>query len=191
MNPLQQAICEVGDFLAREQIPHALIGGYALQYLGEPRLTHDIDIQIIVDEADKAQVFRKLLAAFRARIEDPFEFAMQHRVLLLYASNGVPVDIVLAPPGYGTVIAHRTRQITLAPDTPPIAIISPEDLIVHKLIAHRPVDLQDVQGILRRQGDALDLEYIRTVLASFREYVWEHDLLQVFEQLLSEVHHEP
>jgi hypothetical protein len=64
-------------------------------------------------------------------------------------------------------------------------------LIIHKLIAHRPIDLQDVQGVLKRQGSALDLDYIRANLAVFNEYVWEYDLLQTFEQLLRAAHTDP
>lgn len=71
------------------------------------------------------------------------------------------------------------------------AVISPEDLIIHKLVAHRPVDLQDVQGILRRQGSALDLKYIRACPESLNEYVWEHNLPQTFEQLLHTVDAQP
>lgn len=187
MNLLHQAVSEVCAFLEGEHIPYALIGGYAVQHLGEPRLTHDVDIEILVDEADKERVFEKLLAAFRPRIADALAFARQNRVLLVYASNDIPVDITLAPPGYGQVIAQRAWRIALAPDVPPIAILSPEDLIIHKLIAHRPIDLQDVQGVLKRQGSALDLDYIRANLAVFNEYVWEYDLLQTFEQLLRAV----
>jgi hypothetical protein len=188
MNPLEQALHEVCAFLEREGIAYALVGGYAVQYLGEPRTTHDIDLEIIVDEADKAQVFQKLLTAFRPRLPDALEFALQYRVLLLSASNGVPVDISLAPPGYGEIVAQRAWRIAITPDAPPIAVISPEDLIVHKLIAHRPVDLQDVQGVLKRQGEALDMDYIRATLAAFGEYVWEYDLLGAFEQLLRATH---
>ncbi len=191
MNPLQQAVVEVCAFLENEQIPYALIGGYATQFYGEPRMTHDIDIEIAVDERDATQVFQKLATVFHPRIADALEFALQHRVLLLEASNGVPVDVILALPGYGEQIARRAKRITIAPNAPAVAVISPEDIIVHKLVAHRPVDLQDVQGILRRQGSALDLEYIHTCLAALNEYVWEHDLLQVFEQLLRTVDAQP
>ncbi len=42
MSPLEQALSEVCGVLEQEQIAYALIGGYAAQYYGEPRMTHDL-----------------------------------------------------------------------------------------------------------------------------------------------------
>lgn len=182
---LQEAAIDVCSFLEQAQIPYVLIGGFAVQHWGEPRTTRDIDIEILVGEEHKEAAFHKILERYRPRYDDALDFALRQRVLLIYASNGVPVDIALAAPGYESLIAQRSLQIEIAPDTPSVRIISPEDLIVHKCLAHRPVDLQDVEAILKRQRGKLDIEYIRACLEAFAPYVWEYDIVGEFEQLLS------
>lgn len=39
--------------------------------------------------------------------------------------------------------------------------VSPEDLILYKLIAHRYEDLGDAQAVLTRSRNQLDLDYLR------------------------------
>ncbi len=187
MNPLDEAVLEVCQFLEQHRVRYGLMGGYALQRWGEPRATRDIDIEIVIEESEKATVFEHLLSRFQPRIQNALEFAMRHRVLLLYASNGIPVDISLAPPGYGELVAQRLQKIQVMPDYPPVFVISAEDLVIHKCIANRPVDRQDIQSILIRQGARLDIEYIRDCLSAFAPYVEEFDLLEVFESCLQAV----
>jgi hypothetical protein len=66
--------------------------------------------------------------------------------------------------------------------------LSAEDIIIHKCIANRPIDSQDIQSILIRQRDRIDLEYIRHCLAAFAPYVEEFDLMEVFERSLQAAH---
>ena len=60
-------------------------------------------------------------------------------------------------------------------------LIEPEDLIIHKCVAGRPRDLEDVEGILIRQRLRLDLDRIRRWLGALREVVDSHDPLSLFE----------
>jgi len=187
VNPLDEAALEVCQFLEQHGIRYGLIGGYALQHWGEPRATRDIDIEIIIDENEKGAVFRMLLSHFAPRIPDAFEFAQRHRVLLISASNGTPVDISLAPPGYGELVAQRCQKVQLLPNQPPVSVVSAEDLIIHKCIANRAIDSQDIRSVLIRQGKQLDIDYIRQCLEAFAPYVEEFDLLAVFESNLQAV----
>jgi len=45
---LLQALKDVVRFLQEQEIDYALIGGFAIQFWGEPRTTHDIDITVMV-----------------------------------------------------------------------------------------------------------------------------------------------
>jgi hypothetical protein len=56
-----------------------------------------------------------------------------------------------------------------------------EDLIIHKLVAGRPRDIDDVRGILARKP-LIDEKYIRECLAAFREVV-HRDLEAEYVQL--------
>ena len=51
----------------------------------------------------------------------------------------------------------------------------------------RPQDISDVQGVLLRQGDKLDLSYVGEWLARFTELVEGPDLLELFERLRAEL----
>ena len=70
------------------------------------------------------------------------------------------------------------------PEVGTLRLIGAEDLIIHKCIAGRPRDLEDVEGILIRQRLNLRLDTVREWLESFREVVDSHDPLELFEQIL-------
>lgn len=61
---------------------------------------------------------------------------------------------------------------------------SAEDLVVYKLIAARPGDIQDVISVVRRQGTRLDVARIRHWGAQFAELKEDPDLLRPFEDAL-------
>ena len=61
---------------------------------------------------------------------------------------------------------------------------SAEDLVVYKLVAARPQDLVDMEGIVRRQRGRLDLDRIRRWGREFAELKEDPDLLRPFEDAL-------
>ena len=77
------------------------------------------------------------------------------------------------------------RAVTIAAGGKTLRIISAEDLIVHKCVAGRPRDLEDVERILLRQRGLLNLDYIGSWLAEFSSLVDTHDILSLFEKAKS------
>jgi len=65
-----------------------------------------------------------------------------------------------------------------------LRLISAEDLIIHKCVAGRPRDVEDVEGILVRQKLQVDVHRIRFWLNAFREIIDTHDPLSLFELAL-------
>jgi hypothetical protein len=65
-----------------------------------------------------------------------------------------------------------------------LLVCSPEDLIVYKLVAGRPRDLLDVEGIVRLRWRDLDLRRIRSYTRQFAELLEAPHLLQPFEDAL-------
>ena len=49
----------------------------------------------------------------------------------------------------------------------PVPFAAAEDLIIHKLFAARPRDLEDVRGVVLRKGDALDWAYMEKWAGDF------------------------
>ncbi|HEY8485847.1 MAG TPA: nucleotidyltransferase [Limnochordales bacterium] len=179
-----QAAAEVGRFLDGLGVAYVVIGGLAVQYWGEPRATQDVDVTVLVPGGGEKEFLQRCLQHFRPRIAGALEFALQHRVLLVYASNGCPVDIALGLTGYESMLPRRARTVSFGGY--PVRLIGVEDLIIHKCVAGRPRDLEDVRSILARQSK-VDLRYIRRWLDEFQQAVPERDPRGRFEATWREV----
>ncbi len=178
------AAAEVGAFLDGLGIPYVVIGGLAVQYWGEPRATHDVDVTVLVPAGGEQEFIRRCVERFAPRISDALDFALQHRVLLVYASNGCPVDLALGLSGYETELMRRACVVTLAGY--PVRLVGAEDLVIHKCVAGRPRDLEDVRSILVRQP-GLDMRYIRRWLDAFQRAVPERTPRRNLEAALQEL----
>ncbi|MEW6046177.1 MAG: nucleotidyltransferase [Bacillota bacterium] len=179
------AAAEVARFLDGLSIPYVVIGGLAVQLWGEPRATHDVDMTVLLPGgAAERRFLEECVERFHPRIPDAVTFALRHRVLLISATNGCPVDIALGVPGYEPEVIRRAVLTSLAGY--PVKVIGVEDLIIHKCVAGRPRDLEDVKAILIRQP-RVDLRYIRRWLEQFSLAVPERDPLGAFEALLRTV----
>ncbi|MFQ6033848.1 MAG: DUF6036 family nucleotidyltransferase [Candidatus Bipolaricaulia bacterium] len=180
---LLRAAAEVARFLEAQGIPYSVIGGLALQQWGEPRMTRGVDIKVLVASKRMEPFVDAVLSRFSPRVPDAREFALRHRVLLIQTQDGVPIDISLGIPGYEEEALERAVLIDF-PEVGRLRLIGPEDLIIHKCVAGRPRDVEDVEGILIRQRLQLDLGLIRGWLGEFRTVVDTHDPAKLFEQAL-------
>ena len=178
-----EAALEVAVFLDDQKIPYAVLGGVALQHWGEPRTTQDVDIVVMVPWESEEDFLRKVLQRFRPRMADALAFAKQHRVLLISTSDGIPVDLSLGIPGYEEEAMRRATKVSLA-ELAPIRVVSAEDLIIHKCIAGRARDVEDVERVLVRQKVKLNLPYIRRWLRAFAPVIEGHDVRALFENLV-------
>jgi hypothetical protein len=61
-----------------------------------------------------------------------------------------------------------------------------EDLIIHKILAGRAIDKEDVKGVIRRNAPKLDASYIQKWLKEFSSVSEGRDLVKEFEVLLRE-----
>jgi DNA-directed RNA polymerase subunit F len=60
-------------------------------------------------------------------------------------------------------------------------MISPEDLVITKVLAGRPKDMDDVRGVLRERVQTLDIERIRGILDLLEQALGQSDLRRAFE----------
>jgi len=128
-----------------------------------------------------ADFIRDVLAHFAPRIPEAADFARRSRVILVWASNGCAVDISLGLPGYEESMMKRVVDCEIAPGRV-VRVCSAEDLIIHKAIAGRGRDIQDIEGIVFRQGERLDVAYIRKWLSEFAALLEEPEVLERFER---------
>lgn len=181
MNPQFKAIWEVHKFFTSEKIPYVIIGGIALQWWGEPRFTRDVDVTILVNLGEEEVIVKKILSAFSPRISDAYEFALKNRVCLVQNKEGYEIDISLGIPGYEEEVMKRFVKCRLDKKHT-VRICSAEDLIIHKAVAGRPLDLSDIEGIIMRQGKKLNIKYIRKWLKEFSDVLGEKELIERFEK---------
>jgi len=161
-------------------IPACLIGGMVVPRWGQPRTTKDADFSALAPYGSEAEVLDVLLKRFDARRPDAREFALQHRVVLL-SEEGVGVDIALAAFPFETEALEMASAWNLGSGLQ-LRTCSAEHLAVYKLVAARPQDLLDLDGIVRRQGSKLDTELIRRWGREFVELKEDPDLLRPFEK---------
>jgi hypothetical protein len=150
---------ELETFLVAQGWQYCFIGGIALQRWGQPRLTNDIDVTILAGFGQEAACVDVLLGRYNARIPDGREFALDHRVLLLEAPAGIPIDVALGGITFEEQVVSRATRCEFLPDVS-LLTCSAEDLIVLKAFADRPRDWGDVETVAVRQQGRLDWHYI-------------------------------
>ncbi len=162
-----------------------LFGAQAAVIWGRPRLTADVDVTVRLDPEDPERLVRALSdRGFQLRVSLGDDFVRRTRVLpFVHQPSGLPLDIVLAGPGLEELFLERAVEVTVEGVTVPV--ISPEDLIVAKILAGRPKDLEDVRGILRERLSSLDIELIRSTLTLLEDALSQSDLRPPFESELA------
>lgn len=183
MKALFAAAKEVFDWLDAHGVRGCLIGALVVQRWGEPRLTHDVDLTVLAEIGNEERIIDICLEGFRARIEDARAFALRQRVILLFAGNGVEVDVALGGTSFETECFDRATPYEFEPGCV-LPTCSAEDLIIHKVVAARPQDIPDIRGIVNRQFRNLDLARIRHWLKVFAEVKEDADLARPFEDAL-------
>ena len=125
-----------------------IIGGQAVLLYGEPRMTKDIDITLGLGVEDSDKIFS---AVKQLKLEiipnDPQEFVKKTMVLPLRDKKSkIRVDLVFSYSSYEKQAIENGRKISI--NKTEINFISLEDLIIHKIIAGRAKDLEDIKNIL-------------------------------------------
>jgi hypothetical protein len=182
--PLVAALQDVMEWLRVEQVRGLVIGGVAASLLGRPRLTADVDVLVLVEQVR----WPALLAAgaafgFLSRVEDAIAFALRTRVLpVRHQPSMIDVDVVFGALPFEEEMLARAQEKVIG--SVRIFVPTPEDLLVMKLVAHRPQDLIDAESVLEAQT-SLDLRRIRRWLREFGIVLDRPELLQEFEAILA------
>ena len=158
-----------------------LFGAQAATIWGRPRLTTDVDVTVEIASAGSELLVAGLSAAgFRLSEAFSNQFVRSTRVLpLIHMESTMPLDIVLAGPGLEEQFLARVVAVQV--DDFMVPVISPEDLVLTKLLAGREKDVGDIRGVLHARGDSLDLDYIRRTLRVIEEAMGQSDLVPLFE----------
>lgn len=183
-NRLLDAATEIQRFCEQQGWTFYFIGGIAVQHWGEARLTRDADLTVVTGVGDEPRYVDALLARFAARIDDARAFALQHRVLLLSASNGIPVDLALGALAFEERAAATASSAQIAPGVW-LRLCAPDSLVVYKVFAGRPQDWLDVDGIIAKSGKRIDWGIVRSDLHELLALKGDLESLPRLEALLS------
>jgi len=163
VNPILFAADELQRFCSQRGWEYCFIGGLAIQRWGEPRNTSAADLTLMTGFGGEEVFIDELLSRFTSRRPDAREFGLRYRVLLLRATNGVPLDIALGAMPFEKHCVLRSSLWDL-PDRIQLRTCSAEDLIVHKVFAGRERDWLDEEGVLLVRQNRLDFPQIHTEL---------------------------
>ena len=181
---IDELIVRIARSLDKEKVPYMIIGGQAVLLYGRPRLTRDIDITLGVD-ADQFEAAARVCAdsGLEIRPGEPEAFAAETGVLPAEdVASRMRVDFIFSFTPYEQQALSRTRQVDLGGYA--VRFASCEDVIVHKMVAGRAIDEEDVKSMLVKNKDSRDCQYIRKWLVEFGKIPEYSEVLRGFEDLL-------
>ena len=152
--------------LEKAEIPYMIIGGQAVLQYGEARLTNDIDVTLGVD-VDKLSIVLKLVRRVGLEIlrNDVRKFVKQTYVLpVREMESGIRIDFIFSNSSYEKQAIQRSKGIRINKQL--VQFASVEDVIIQKIIAGRPRDLEDISKLIVKQKK-FNTRYIRKWLKTF------------------------
>lgn len=185
-NRLLEAAREIQEFCESKHFRFCFIGGIAVQHWGEARVTRDADLTIFTGIGDEPRYIDELLARFEARIPQARDFALKHRVLLLRAANGVPLDVSLGALPFEENAVTGSRPEEIAPGVT-LRLASPGALVVFKAFADRPQDWLDIEGVVVKSGRLIDWVEVRADLKMLLDLKGDASALERLEALLARI----
>lgn len=158
-----------------------VIGGQAVLLYGEPRLTKDIDITLGVntDQLDAVlDIVREV--SLQPLPQDIPSFVKRTMVLPAQDENsGIRIDFIFSFTPYERQAIPRAKEVFFSGQQ--IRFAALEDLIIHKIFAGRPRDLEDVR-ILAVKNPGLDRAYVEKWLKQFDRALPKKHFLKIFRK---------
>ncbi len=145
-------------------IEYMLSGSVAMNFYGQPRMTRDIDIVIVIREPQ----IRKFVDAFKEEFYIDTEMVLKEvsrkgMFNVIHNDYIVKVDFILRKDTKYDINAFERRRFVNIGDFQ-ICLISPEDLVLNKLLWAREgnseIQKRDVKNILMITDD-IDFNYLR------------------------------
>jgi len=176
-----ELLFDLAAALTALRTPWYVFGAQAALIWGRPRLTIDVDATVKLGGISTDAVVLALGShGFSLGIQADEDFVQRTRVLpLRHERSGLALDLVLAGPGLEDLFLERAISVDVSGTAVPF--ISPEDLIVTKVLAGRPKDIDDIRGVLAERGALLKAGQIRDTLALLEDALGQSDLRPVFE----------
>lgn len=178
----EQLLGRLAEAFEAAGLSYMVIGGQAVLLYGEPRLTQDIDLTVGAAPDRLPDVLAALTGTgFRPLVDASFV----EETLVLPCEDPASrtrVDVIFSFSDYEREALERTRRVELAGTE--VRFASLEDLLIHKVVAGRPRDIEDARTVLLKH-DEVDTAYVRRWLGAFEEALGQ-PLRDTFEALYRE-----
>jgi hypothetical protein len=180
MTLLERAVVEIAAALESMRIDYMIVGGIANAVWGEPRATIDVDVTVAVEHPGLSAAIAGLGRLFNTSVPDPDAFVRRTRVLPLDTADGIRIDVIFALLSFERDAVQRATMVTFGDRS--VRVVTPEDLLLMKIISDRPRDLADAEALTRRRADTLDRAYLEPRIREFAESLERPDILTKWKQ---------
>jgi len=158
MTLLEDVFVKLVSFLNKEKFEYIIIGGMAVSVLGEPRVTVDIDVDILLDKDDISKFLEKTKkAGFNVNKQRSIERAAKTSIFQIDYED-YHVDFIIATIDLEKEAFRRKKAITV--HGVKAFFPTPEDLILLKIVPGRQRDLIDAENVVIRNREKLDIKYL-------------------------------
>ena len=162
---LDQAVVDITEIARESGVRLVLVGGYAMQLYGSPRLTANVDVAAL-----------EMLESLEPEQELSFGGAQ------VRAPNGVPVDIIVRDDEYAPLYSKAIKTAKYVQEAP-LSVVGPEYLAAMKMAAgRRGKNDADLEFLVA--AEVVDIAKARRVIQKFLGIYAARE----FDQLVRVVH---
>jgi putative nucleotidyltransferase-like protein len=156
---LDEKVAALDRALRAARIPHAFGGAIALAYYATPRGTQDVDVNLFVPASDLDRVLGVLAPLGVSGADEIARRAAEREGQVRVHWDETPLDLFFAYDALHDACRERRRSVPFVGEQ--IAILSPEDLAIFKVLFARDKDWRDLRELLFAQGERFDGGYVQ------------------------------
>jgi hypothetical protein len=151
-----------------------------------PRATADVDVTVLLGARTTKTLADALEAGgFSLRVADA-RFVAATRVLpIVHRASKLPVDVVLGGPGLEEHFAESAEEIRVGRTAVPVA--RPRDLVLMKVLAGRPKDLEDAATLMRADPSLIASDDLSAAAAEVAKALGEDDVVRNLKSVRTSV----
>jgi hypothetical protein len=163
----------LSQILNTANIPYYITGGVAAIAHGEPRATIDLDVVISIDLADLPTLAANFEAQgfYVAGLADVLAGSLRC-LNLTHLETIENIDLMISGQEEYDLIKFDRKRLYTLPGSGEVAIASPEDVIISKLIwrqeSQSDKQWRDILGVLKVQQEKLDFGYLQGWVERFK-----------------------